>query len=556
MPKRHLAPLMLAGLLALPAQAALYLDAGIELGPHANGATGALQMPEMMGAAVALFDSDGDGDLDLLLLDGAPLPLPERRAEGDAGLRLFRNLLVETGRLGFGDVTVRSGLNNAAYGMGVATGDFNSDGAVDLYFASFGPNQLWRNRGDGRFEDVTTQAGVADARWGAAASFVDIDRDGHLDLFLANYLDYDARRNKPCYAPSSRRDYCGPAAFKPLPNRLWRNRGDGRFEDASAAAGIAGTAGPSLGVVALDADGDGRMDLYVANDGAANELWRNRGDGRFEEVALLAGLALNADGRAEAGMGIALGDADGDGDEDLFLTHLDGETNTLYLNLGGGLFEDRTSRFGLAAPSLNVTGFGTAFTDVDHDGWLDLVAVNGAVRQLESLLAQGDSIALAQRKQLFRNAQGTRFEDWSARAGPSFAQAEVSRGLAIGDVDNDGDEDLLIGNSGGRFRLLLREGAPPQWLGLRLLAQGRDALGARVRLLREPGPDLLRRAASDGSYGAASDPRVRFALPQGHTPKALRVQWPDGARERFALPPGNAYHSLRQGSGAVDKDTP
>jgi hypothetical protein len=557
---------LVALMLAQPIAAAvapepLYVDAGVDLGHHVNGRRGELFFVEMMGAGVALFDHDQDGDLDALVLDGTPLG----KAGPDApahGARLYRNEGLVDGRPVFRDVTAASGLRARGYGFGVATGDIDNDGDVDLFLANYGADQLWRNRGDGTFEDVTQAAGVGDERWSTAATFFDLDRDGWLDLYVANYVDYRVEDNKPCYAASSRRDYCGPQVFPPQANRLWRNRGDGTFVEITAKAGMAAMARPSLGVVAVDADLDGWLDLYVADDGTANELWRNRGDGTFEEVGLLAGVALNADGQPEASMGVLAADFDEDGDEDLFLTHIDGEKNTLYVNLGGPssgpdqhslLFEDRGARLGLDAPSRPFTSFGTAFVDLDHDGWRDVATVSGAVRLLDALLAAGDPVALAQRKQLFRNREGRGFEDWSARGGETLARPEVARGLAAGDVDDDGDVDLLVGVNGGTHRLLLRSGAPAGWLGLRLRTGKRDAYGARVELERRNAPTLHRRVATDGSYGAAGDPRLLFGLAAGREIVRLRVIWPDGRRELFEAPPLRRYTTLVQGRGQPEE---
>lgn len=527
----------------------LFREAPFDFGRHLSGAGGQLHILEIMGAGVGLFDADGDGDLDALVLGGGPFEAPPTGKPGER-LRLYRNTLVESGRLGFRDATAESGLDLRGYGMGLAAGDLDDDGDVDLYFASYGPDQLWRNRGDGRFEDVTAAAGLGDPRWGSAASFFDYDRDGRLDLFVANYLDFSPAQAPPCYAASSRRDYCGPNAFQPIPNALYRNLGDGRFADASITSGIAGAAHSSLGAAALDFDRDGHPDLFVANDGEPNELWQGDGKGRFEEIALFAGAALNAEGQPEAGMGVAVADFDEDGDEDVFLTHLVREKDTLYVNLGDGSFADRSAAFGLLAPSLPFTSFGTAFLDLDRDGWLDLVTVAGGVKQIEELLSRGDKVALGQRKQLFRSLGGKKFEDWSGRGGPAFDRLEVSRGLAAGDVDNDGDTDLLVGNNDGPARLLLAEPPPAPWLGLRLVSGRRDAYLARAELYRKNAPTLHRTVRADGSYGATGDPRLLFGLAAGSEIEKLVVHWPDGRSETFKAPPLGVYTTLHQGQGA------
>jgi enediyne biosynthesis protein E4 len=524
----------------------LFEEAPFDFGRHFSGAAGKLHLVEMMGAGVGLCDADGDGDLDLLVLEGAPL---EPGSSPGLGARLYRNLLVEDGKLGFREVTAESGLVARGYGFGMAAGDIDGDGDVDLFLANYGADQLWRNLGGLRFEEIAATAGVSDPRWSSAASFFDYDRDGRLDLYVANYVDFDPAKAPPCYAASSRRDYCGPSSFPAAGNGLFRNLGEGRFENASLASGIAGVKHPSLGVAALDFDRDGLPDIYVANDGEPNELWRGDGKGRFENLALEAGAAINADGQPEAGMGVAVADFDEDGDEDIFLTHLLREKNTLYVNSGDGTFADRSAVLGLAAPSLPFTSFGTAFLDLDRDGWLDLVTVSGGVKLIDELLAQGDKVALGQRKQLFRNRGGKRFEDWSGRGGPSFERLEVSRGLAAGDVDNDGDTDLLVGNNGGQPRLLLAKGPEAPWLGLRLVTGKRDAYLARVELKRKNAPTLHRTVRADGSYGATSDPRLLFGLAGGSELEHLLVHWPDGRQETFAPPPLGTYTTLQQGAG-------
>jgi enediyne biosynthesis protein E4 len=584
-PARRLAVLTLGalGLLAAEAPAAapaappaasagpIFVDRAADWGldfVHFNGMSGEYYYPEMVGAGAALFDYDGDGDLDAYLVQGSMLGAGKTLADATfkprgplppAG-RLFRNDGVRRpdGSLTprFVDVTAASKLAATGYGMGVTAGDFDNDGRPDLYLADDGPNQLWHNQGDGTFRDVTAKAGVDDPRWSVAAVAFDFDRDGWLDLFVVDYVDFDLAHNPPCYAPSSRRDYCGPAAFQGVADRLFHNRGDGTFEDVSARAGIAAKPGPGLGAVAADFDGDGWPDLYVANDGAENFLWHNNHDGTFREDALFAGAALNRDGKAEAGMGVDAGDFDDDSDFDIVLAHLAGETDTLYVNAGGAVFSDRTVESGIGPPSLPFTSFGAGWLDYDGDGWLDLLTVSGAVRILEAQAAAGDPFPLKQSNQLFHNlgpdaAGRVRFADVSDQAGPAFALPEVSRGAAFGDVDDDGDTDVLVTNNSGPARLLVNQlGDRRPWLGLRLLDRnGRDALGAEVEVLRAGAPTLLRRVHTDGSFASASDPRVLVGLGDAAKLTAVRVRWPDGVRERFPPPPAGAYATLREGSG-------
>ncbi|HUP41670.1 MAG TPA: CRTAC1 family protein [Thermoanaerobaculia bacterium] len=554
--------MLLASLVAAPIETAegpaagpYFVDRAAELGidfVHFNGMTGAYYFPEMTGQGCAFLDYDGDGDLDVYLVQGALLGPGDTMADalfpypgpGHPRGRLYRNdpvrLADGSWEPRFVDVTEASGLDAAGYGMGVATGDYDGDGDLDLYLTNYGANQLWRNDGDGTFTDVTAEAGVDDPGWSVSASFLDYDRDGRLDLYVVNYLEFDVAENPSCFTPSSRRDYCGPSDFPPVSDRLFRNRGDGSFEDVSGASGIGRARGPGLGVVAADLDGDGWIDLFVANDGQVNFLWRNQGDGRFRDDALLAGVALNRSGRAEASMGADAGDFDADGDLDLFVTHLEGETNTLYVNDGSGLFEDRSLESGLGAPSFPFTSFGAGWIDFDNDGWLDLLVASGAVRVLEEQARAGDPYPLKQRRQLFRNVPapgggGRRFEEVGAEAGEVFALAEVGRGAAFGDVDGDGAVDALLANNNGPARLLInRIGQHRPWLGLELRGPaGGPAIGALAEVARAGAPALLRRVRTDGSYASASDPRMLVGLGEAAEVREVRIRWPDGRRERW-----------------------
>ncbi len=448
----------------------------------------------------------------------------------------------------FVDITREVGLAPGGYGMGVAVGDYDGDGFDDVYVTGYRSTRLLHNVGGQRLEDVTARAGVGDSGLSVSATFFDYDRDGRLDLFVARYVDYTRVR---CLKASTRPDYCGPSSFRPQADRLFHNLGDGRFEDVSARLLGPHKPGPGLGVMAFDANGDGWLDLAVANDGAENHLWLNQAGRGFREDGLFAGVALNRAGLPEAGMGVAAGDLDDDGDEELFLTHLTGETNTLYVNQGDGLFEDASLASGLGPPSLPWTGFGTALFDYDNDGVLDAIVVNGAVRLPDDRPAD-DPRAIAQPRQLFQGLGGARFRDVSAQAGPDVVGLEAGRGLAAGDIDNDGDIDLLIANVDGPTRVLLNVvGQQQPWLGLRLLqADGRsDALGALVRLRRRVGPSLTRRVRRDGSYASAGDARLVFGLGSGSEVVQLEVRWPDGSGEAFPVPALRRYAELRQGSG-------
>ena len=519
-------------------RATLFVDATAESGldfTHVNGAAGELLLPEVIGAGGALFDYDNDGDLDLFAVQGASLRRGAKDAATAPRSRLYRNDRRGDGspRLRFTDVTERSGIVAYGYGMGAAVGDYDNDGWVDLYVTYLGSNRMFRNNGDGTFADSTPRTGTGDPRWSTSATFFDYDRDGWLDLFVANYVNFGVDMTRGCFSAGSARDYCNPVVYDPVVDSLFHNNGDGTFSDVSVRAGITRSPGRGLGVLAADMNADGWTDLYVANDGDGNHLWLNvRGSGTFTDEALLAGVAVSRMGRAQGSMGVDAGDVDRDGDEDLFVTNLDNEGNTLYVNQGQGLFEDRTVEAGLFA--LGFTGFGTRFVDYDNDGWLDLVVVNGAVRHLSRQVQRGDAYPLKQHKQLFRNDRG-RFADVTAGAGPAFDLLEVSRGLSVGDLDNDGDSDLVVFNNNGPAKVLLNEvGRRRHWLGLRAIDSRyrRDGLHARVELVRRGG-SLWRRVQSDGSYGSASDVRVVFGLAGETSPQTVRVHWIGGKVEEF-----------------------
>ena len=513
---------------------------------HDAGASGRYLHPEIMAPGCAFLDYDGDGDLDIYLVQ-AGRAVTETSGAG-APNRLYRQ--EADGR--FVDVTAASGLGDTGYGMGVAVGDIDNDGLPDVFVTNFGPDRLYRNEGNGHFRDITSGSGITGDHWSASATFCDVDADGLLDLYVTHYVAYDAKR--VCRGLDGKPDYCSPQVFPGVSDSLYRNLGNGKFEDISVASRIGSVAMPGLGVVCADWNDDGRVDFFVANDGQANQLWINDGKGKFTEDAFFQGLALNSFGRAEAGMGLAVGDVDADGDLDLFLTHLRDETNTLYLNQGEAGFVDASAGAGLGAPSLRMTGFGTAFFDLEHDGDVDLVVVNGRVGRFAPL--PGATLGpvwspFGEPNVILLNDGGGRFLDVSSRAGSFSSRVEISRGLAVGDVDGDGDLDLLVAQTQGKARLF-RNDAPKvgHWLQVRAMEPSlrRDAYGATVVVL-SGGRRYVRVIQPGYSYQSSNDPRVHFGLPGTGEIEEISVRWPDGSWERFAGGKPDRSRVLRRGEG-------
>lgn len=528
---------------------------------YENGATGAFLFPEIMGGGVAVLDFDGDGRMDLYLVQGGSLDPQVQRSDRSSRDRLYRNISGDDGGAGirFEDVTETSGIDARGYGQGVAVGDIDGDGDPDLLLLNVGPNQLWRNDGNGRFTDITAEAGVAGNAWSVSASIADLDGDALPEILVVNYVEWSRDTHRDCRAAGSARlDYCSPSAYPARADQLWHNQGGARFVDISGRTGLAAAARPGLGAVVADFDGNGQLDLYIANDGTPNQYWLNQGQLKFIDDAFLAGNAVNAGGAAEAGMGVDAGDVDRNGALDLFITHLVRETNTLYLNDGQGWFSDATAASGLGPPSLARTAFGTGMVDFDLDGWLDLYVANGAVTVDAAQVAAGSDWPYLQTDQLFVNRGQGRFDDATAEAGPALDRAHTGRGVAFGDFDNDGRVDLVVANNRGPVRVLRNRAGPARhWLGI-----APDAAHPAARpplsvwLLRADGTRAwLHRSRIDGSYASASDPRLVFGLGEDERAHGIEVYWADGRIERFGPLASDRYHSLTPGRGvAVSKE--
>jgi hypothetical protein len=507
---------------------------------HDSGHRGTYLFPEIVAGGLALLDHDGDGDLDVYLVQSGSIT-------GDGpGNRLYRN----DGDWTFTDVTETSGADDRGYGMGVATGDYDNDGDVDLYVTNCGPNTLLRNRGDGTFEDVTDASGAGDAAWGTGAAFLDYDRDGDLDIFITNYVHWALEREIVCRTPAGRLDYCSPNRYAPAPDVLLRNEGDGTFTDVSSEARMPTAFGNGLGVVCGDFDDDGWIDVFVANDQTMNQLWRNLGDGTFRDEAVIRGCAVDQHGQPKAGMGTTADDIDNDGDLDLLVVNLRTEADSFFRNEGTH-FVDDTGLVGLGSASRPFTRFGMAWHDFDNDGWLDLYEVAGRVRGPQELEAQSDD-PYAEPNLLLRGRPDATFERHGTTDGTASTLVATSRGAAFGDVDGDGGVDIVIVNKDGPTHAL-RNTAPDRgnWIMFRVEnGHGADAIGATVRL--GVGARTLRREVRTAySYCAANDPRVHVGLGTETRVTDVRVRWPDGTTESFGGFDAGRVVTLRRGAGAA-----
>ena len=515
---------------------------------HTNGASTDKHLVETMGSGAVFFDYDGDGWIDIFLVDSGSIADPE--ADRRARHRLFHN----RGNGTFEDVTDRSGIQHRAYGMGACAGDYDGDGHPDLFITGYEGNALYHNNGDGTFSDVTAKAHVGQSRWGAGCAFADLDRDGDLDLWVANYVDADRAHSPFCgNSRAGVRFYCHPLKYEPLPSTVYRNDGNGAFTDVSASSGVGALRSNGLGVVVTDYDGDGLPDVFVANDTMPNFLFHNLGNMRFKETGLVSGIAVGADGKARAGMGIDTGDYDGDGELDLVVTNLDFEMHTVNRGLGHGLFGYATTESGVGYPTLPFVGFGVAFLDFDNDGLLDIAIANGHILDNAPLFRPGATYM--QRKLLFRNLGNRRFGEVGRLAGPAFTAERVSRGLAVGDIDNDGDLDLLVSNNGQDAELLRNDGgnrANALLVRLRGSGHNTEAIGARVRLT-SGSRTQIRDIKAGSSYMSQNDLRAHFGLGTAARADRIEVVWPDGRIESATDVPANQIITIEEGKGIIGR---
>ena len=530
---------------AAPAVPIVFADVTAEAGirfVHNTGAFGEKYLPETLGAGAIWLDANGDGRQDLLLVNSTDWP----GRGGGTPPALYRN----DGDWSFTDVTGESGLDTPIYGIGGAAADYDNDGHADLYLAALGPNRLYRGRGDGTFADVTGEAGVGDPGFSTSALWFDYDGDGHLDLFVANYVEWTAETDLFCTLDGETKSYCTPESYPGQSATLYRNRGDGTFEDVTAAAGVEAPSAKGLGVVMLDTDADGWMDLFVANDTQPNQLYRNRGDGTFEDIAVTAAVAFSETGVARAGMGADAADYDDSGLPGLVIGNFSNEMLALYHNEGNGLFIDEAPRSPLGRATLLTLTFGCFFFDADLDGRLDIFAANGHVA--DDVGRVQSQVSHAQRPQLFRNLGGGRFEEASA-VGGGLETPLVGRGAAYADADGDGDLDVVITANGGAPRLLRNDTAAGGLLRVRLVgtATNRDGVGARVEATAG-GQTRWRRVRTGSSYASQSELPVTFGLGAARRVDAVRVVWPGGRVDEVGPVEANRLITIEEGAGIVE----
>jgi enediyne biosynthesis protein E4 len=514
---------------------------------HAASPTSQKYLLETMGGGVALFDYDGDGRLDLYFTNGALIndPMAAGAMPDKRDARFWNRLYHQKPNGTFEDVTEHAGVKGTGYSFGVAAADYDGDGFVDLYVTAYGGNTLYRNQGDGTFADVTGKAGVGASGWSTSAGWFDYDRDGRLDLFVARYLDWDFERGTLFCGDPRYRAYCHPDNFKAMSNLLFHQRADGTFEDVSERAGIAAVPGKGLGVAFADFDSDGFTDVFVANDSVRQTLFRNKGDGTFEDVALISGAGYDEGGKTFAGMGVDAADYDNDGWPDVFITALSNETYPLYHNNGDMSFSYVTQASGIGQISLLYSGWGTRFLDVDNDGWRDLFVAQGHV--LDTIEKTTSYLKYRQPLLLLRNT-GKRFVNVSLSAGSAFNVPLTGRGAACGDLDNDGDIDVVVAQNDGPPVILRNDGSANHWIGISLKGSkaNRQGLGARVIVSDGSGRHQTFDVSTASSYLSASDPRVLVGLGDVGSVNSIAVQWPSGTRQLVEKPAIDRYLQIQQ----------
>ncbi len=520
---------------------------------HAASVTSQKYLLESMGGGCALFDYDSDGRLDIYFTNGALLPDPATKtSQPDKRDAKYWNRLYHQKPDGtFEDVTERAGVRGAGYSMGAAAGDYDADGFVDLYVTAYGATTLYRNRGNGTFEDVTKRAGLGGAGWSTSAGWLDYDRDGRLDLFVARYMEWDFERGS-IYCGDMRpgwRAYCHPDNFKGASNLLFRQKADGTFEDVSTSAKIYDPNGKGLGVAFADFDSDGWTDIFVANDSVRQQLFRNRGDGTFEDIAELSGTGYDENGRTFAGMGVDAKDYDNDGHPDIVITALSNETYPLYHNNGDGTFTYATNHSGVGQITILNSGWGTHFMDADADGLQDIFVAQSHV--LDTIEKTSSYLKYRQQPLLMRNT-GKGFVNVSATAGAAFLNSITARGAAFGDIDNDGDTDIVINVLDAQPLILRNDGTKNHWLGLQLAMAGgkRAAYGARVVVTDGNNLRQTFEVTGAGSYLSSNDTRILVGLGAATTLKSIEIRWPGKPLERYTNLAVDKYHTLIEGKGS------